>query len=71
MSEHKREDWDKLSDAGFERMCKDYPVGKAIEIDDNICECGLWTVGESRCSCGNRRIYLTSLCKDLVGPEGD
>lgn len=40
-----------------------YPKGEEIEIDDNLCECALWTVGERRCSCGNRRIYLeTDTC---------
>ena len=35
-----------------------YPEGVEIDIDDNLCECATWTVGEHRCSCGNRRIYL-------------
>lgn len=32
--------------------------GKVVEIDDNLCACARWTVGEGRCSCGNRRIYV-------------
>ena len=34
-------------------------VGKTVELDDNLCACAKWTVGEGRCSCGNRRIYVT------------
>lgn len=35
-----------------------YPDGTEVDVDDNICECESWTVGERRCSCGNRRMYL-------------
>lgn len=36
---------------------KNYPDG--TEIDQSCCqECSSWTVGEHRCSCGNRRMYL-------------
>jgi hypothetical protein len=36
---------------------KEYPDGK--EVDISCCqECSSWTVGNHRCSCGNRRMYL-------------
>lgn len=37
--------------------------GDEIEIDDNLCECAHWTIGENRCSCGNVRITL----EDFIG----
>lgn len=37
---------------------RQYPRGATVSIDDNVCECETWTVGERRCSCGNRRMYL-------------
>lgn len=39
-------------------ISKKYPEGTIISIDDNICDCETWTVGDHRCSCGNRRISL-------------
>lgn len=41
-------------------------TGKEIEIDDNICECEKWTVGNIRCSCGNRRMGY-SIQGDIAG----
>lgn len=36
---------------------ENFPNGK--EVDISCCsECSSWTVGEHRCSCGNRRMYL-------------
>lgn len=47
-------------------------TGTEMSIDDNICECGAWIIGEPRCLCGHRRIYLDS---DFSGrfliPAGD
>ena len=37
-------------------MAENYPNGTEIGIDDNICECESYTIGEQRCECGNRRI---------------
>lgn len=39
-----------------EYMKSNYPEGKAIDIDDNYCECETFTIGDRRCSCGYRRI---------------
>lgn len=41
-----------------------YPDGKTIDIDDNYCECETYTIGDRRCSCGNRRInaYVEGNC---------
>jgi len=39
-------------------IAEKYPNGTDVDVDDNICECELWIVGDRRCSCGNRRIYL-------------
>lgn len=35
---------------------KHYPEGTEMDMDQ--CDCGSWTVGDGRCSCGNRRMYL-------------
>lgn len=36
---------------------ENYPNGTEVDID--CCDfCDTWTVGEHRCSCGNRRMYL-------------
>jgi hypothetical protein len=32
--------------------------GEDFPVDDNICECASMTVGENRCSCGNRRVEI-------------
>ena len=45
--------------------------GGETDIDDNICECKIWTVGEHRCECGNRRIYLDEVDKDFFVPAAD
>jgi hypothetical protein len=37
-------------------MEKNYPAGTECALDNNICECESYTIGEKRCSCGNRRI---------------
>ncbi len=37
-------------------MSEKFPAGTVIDLDDNHCECGVYTIGERRCSCGNRRI---------------
>lgn len=39
-----------------ERVLTSGMKGATIDIDDNICECSSYTVGERRCECGNRRI---------------
>lgn len=31
--------------------------GETVYLDANLCGCAEWTVGERRCSCGNRRVY--------------
>ena len=50
----------------------DAHIGDEIEIDDNYCECASWTIGENRCSCGNRRIYLDDLFGDgILYPMAD
>mgnify|MGYP001601983916 CR=1 FL=1 len=49
-----------LTDEEFEVLERDWPVGLEVGLDDNICECSQWTAGDSRCSCGNRRITLES-----------
>ena len=50
-------------------------MGEDVGVDDNICECETWTVGERRCSCGNRRIHAECMeivpGKFLVYPEAD
>jgi len=35
---------------------ENYPIGTEIRLDNNICECESYIMGETRCSCGNRRI---------------
>lgn len=40
--------------------------GTTIVIDDNFCECASWKVGEPRCICGNRRIYVEGRGGDVV-----
>ena len=38
-------------------ILENYPDGTELDLD--CCdECGTWIVGEHRCSCGNRRVYL-------------
>lgn len=32
--------------------------GEEVEMDDNLCECATWVVGENRCSCGNVRPFI-------------
>lgn len=40
-----------------EWLKENYPAG--IELDQSACEeCSSWIMGEQRCSCGNRRMYL-------------
>ena len=36
----------------------DSMVGEEIDIDDNLCECARYVVGDRRCVCGNVRIEL-------------
>ena len=39
-------------------IAEEYPDGQLMDID--CCsECDTWIIGEHRCSCGNRRMYLT------------
>jgi hypothetical protein len=45
--------------------------GTEIEIDDNYCECAKWVIGEHRCVCGNRRIYLENIYDDILAPMTD
>tara|TARA_R110000765_G_scaffold306991_2_gene400806 strand:- start:262 stop:438 length:177 start_codon:yes stop_codon:yes gene_type:complete len=45
--------------------------GNVVDIDDNLCDCATWTVGDSRCECGNRRIYLEEFDKDYFLPSAD
>lgn len=33
--------------------------GSILAIDDNICECSEYALGDRRCSCGNRRIAVS------------
>lgn len=49
---------DKVTELERQEFIKNnYPNGTELSID--CCsECSSWTVGEHRCSCGNRRIYL-------------
>jgi hypothetical protein len=54
----------------IDQFLEEYPNGTEVEIDDNICECASWTVGENRCSCGARRIYL-DVIDDMVFPMAD
>jgi len=37
-------------------MAREFPEGTEVAFDG--CECGQWTVGNCRCSCGNRRVSL-------------
>jgi len=38
-------------------IAENYPDGDIVTID--CCDdCNEWTVGQHRCSCGNRRMYL-------------
>lgn len=56
---------DKVEDFLKDKWMKDnYPDGTEVEIDDNHCECSSHTIGERRCSCGNRRIahYVEGNC---------
>jgi hypothetical protein len=39
-------------------IAKKYPNGTFLDVNDNLCECTSWVVGDRRCQCGNRRIYL-------------
>lgn len=59
-------------------MAKEYSMewwesqkGNEVPIDDNYCDCGTWTVGEGRCSCGNRRIYLGYVDSDFYVSMAD
>lgn len=45
--------------------------GEDFQLEPEICECRKWTIGESRCSCGSRRIYLTEYVDNIFGPAGD
>ena len=40
-------------------IASNFPDGETVDVDDNICECETWTVGDRRCSCGNRRLELS------------
>ena len=46
-------------EAGNKWLEENYPAGTVIDIDDNYCECATYTMGDHRCSCGNRRIDVT------------
>lgn len=37
-------------------MQEHYPSGAHVDMDDNICECASYVIGDRRCDCGNRRI---------------
>lgn len=32
--------------------------GEEFPLDDNLCECEIWVIGENRCSCGAVRPFL-------------
>lgn len=51
----KRDDYLDLTDEEFASMEECYPVGELVDLEPETCECGRWTVGESRCECGNIR----------------
>ena len=40
-------------------ITSNFPDGETVDVDDNYCECETWTVGDRRCSCGNRRLELS------------
>ena len=73
MSDYAAKDAPGTDDALIEAVKKiEYPDGTVVGID--FCECETWTVGEPRCECGNRRIYLTGEVingKAYVYPMGD
>ncbi len=49
--------FDKVNNILKEKYEKENLVnGKELPIDDNYCECESYIIGDSRCSCGNRRI---------------
>jgi hypothetical protein len=49
-----------VNDMAIEKYIEEYyPDGAEVNI--KCCdECSTWIVGEHRCSCGNRRMYLES-----------
>lgn len=45
---------------------KNFPEGETVELDHQCGMCSEYTVGERRCSCGNRRIYI-EVEGDIIG----
>ena len=45
-------------------LAENYPNGTECHLDDNICECEKYIMGEKRCSCGNKRISYSIECYD-------
>jgi hypothetical protein len=50
-----------LTDEEFKLFQDTHEVDENMYIDDNECECETYTIGSHhRCSCGNRRCYITT-----------
>lgn len=45
-------------------FCEQFDLGDEIELGDNVCQCELYTIGESRCNCGNARISIEDFKSD-------
>jgi hypothetical protein len=64
---HDRQEWQELTDEQFAQLNEQLPFGETTSIDDNYCECEEWTIGNHRCSCGNRRMAIG--CDFLLGGD--
>jgi hypothetical protein len=53
-------DIDPIGEANELARTKGYEERLGTEMDCGCDDCGNWTVGERRCNCGNRRVYLSS-----------
>jgi hypothetical protein len=55
-------DWFKKTTHSEDKVCDafalEYSIGDEMYLDDNYCECALYTVGNHRCDCGNRRVGI-------------
>lgn len=58
MLEHKNSSFNCLTDEQFKLLCEQYEEGDEFNIKGLCQECESYYLGDKRCSCGNRRIYI-------------
>ncbi len=45
-------------------FCSQFDMGDEVEIDDNICQCEAYIIGDNRCKCGQVRITVEDYKND-------